>query len=154
MQAVNTIEPPIAIVGISNDPIAKVMHDEGVVSACTTRKRVSRRKPGMRALGSSVKKAEEFYGNSFAWIGVRHRGHVWKQLDRAWFNQDWLSIFPAAIVQQLYKTSSNHALLLRKCNVVVDRGLSQFRFQHIRTRHYTFRTLLNNLGELPPCVWE
>ncbi|KAL3529466.1 hypothetical protein ACH5RR_008788 [Cinchona calisaya] len=56
MQAMNTIEPPIAIVGISNDPTTKVMHDEGVVSACMTRKRVSRRKPGSRALGSSAKK--------------------------------------------------------------------------------------------------
>ncbi|CAI9105217.1 OLC1v1004090C1 [Oldenlandia corymbosa var. corymbosa] len=88
-------------------------------------------------------------GNLYTWKGTRQAGRVLKRLDRLLFTQEWLSLFPVALVHHLNRSTSDHAPLLLQYKVDMDTKPRIFRFQKMWFRRSSFFEVVKENWDQP-----
>ncbi|KAJ7963505.1 Endonuclease/exonuclease/phosphatase family protein [Quillaja saponaria] len=96
-------------------------------------------------------------GPKYTWKGSNQGfyGHVFKRLDRALANSDWVSQFPQAVVKVLPRIKSDHNLLLVDTTGLINySGQKPFRFEAIRITHKDISIFINAQWDHPLHITE
>ncbi|XP_061343597.1 uncharacterized protein LOC133289632 [Gastrolobium bilobum] len=86
-------------------------------------------------------------GLFFTWRGPKflHLERVFKRLDRACANAEWMTSFPSASVRNLPRVHSDHCPILIRCDEASEtNGTQPFRFIAAWQDHEEFQSILSN----------
>ncbi|CAI9090064.1 OLC1v1024754C1 [Oldenlandia corymbosa var. corymbosa] len=88
-------------------------------------------------------------GNLHTWKGMRQNGRVLKRLDRLLFTQEWLTLFPVALIHHLNRSTSDHAPLLLQYKAEMEAKPRLFRFQKMWLQRNNFLEVVKENWEQP-----
>ncbi|XP_070029459.1 uncharacterized protein [Nicotiana sylvestris] len=86
-----------------------------------------------------------YNGSTYTWCNGRSpKYRIWKRLDRALLNHEWLDIFPKTQVSHLSRVGSDHAPLLVTIEKQHGQKKRYFKFLNLWTEHPEFLEVVNN----------
>ncbi|KAH0665370.1 hypothetical protein KY285_026576 [Solanum tuberosum] len=84
-----------------------------------------------------------YTGQTYTWCNHRNEeARVWKRLDRAMVNDNWLQGIPQTTITHLHSVGSDHCPLLMEIVDKVKQPIKYFKFLHCWTKHEEFNNVV------------